>query len=304
MRITIGGDARVPVSTTRNLGLHPGATPIMLAAALGDLVQCDRAQVTDLEMSDDRGWVPLTFAAACGRSAAVRLLLSKCTTHLDVVTPQGHTPLMMAAQNDHTTATHELLKAGATVDQDDQMGYQALHFATLSGINNGVCTAADHTYTPTIHSIPTGNIELVELLLAYGANPNHAEQVLSHPPPHTITCTYHPLPPPDLWMATPGDRDYQGSRRRRIDAAHCRQSGQCCRQAGRHSSRRFRIYVYHDSLQHHTTTSGHERSIPRQVGQLSSGARRSQHPHRCTASPTGGPDPERFRPTAQIPRRR
>lgn len=161
-RITIGGEAgqggRLPVSNQKDLGVHQGATPIMLAAALGDLDECERVGFADLETSDERGWVALTFASACGHAAAVRLLVSKCA-QVDAITPQGHTPLMVAAQNEHIAATRELLEAGAIVDQDDQMGYQALHFAALCG-----------------------NLELLTLLLTYGARPNHAEQTYGWDP--------------------------------------------------------------------------------------------------------------------------
>ncbi len=93
------------------------------------------------------GFTPLLFAARLGDRDAAGLLLA-AGAHVDVATPGGTTALVVAAHSGHGALAALLLENGADPNAAGA-GYTALHAAVLRDDPN-----------------------LVEALLAYGANPN------------------------------------------------------------------------------------------------------------------------------------
>ena len=93
------------------------------------------------------GFTPLLFAARLGYLDAARLLLA-AGAHVDVATPGGTTALVVAAHSGHGALAALLLENGADPNAGGA-GYTALHAAVLRD-----------------------DPDLVEALLAQGANPN------------------------------------------------------------------------------------------------------------------------------------
>ena len=93
------------------------------------------------------GFTPLLFAARLGDRDAAGLLLA-AGAHVDVATPGGTTALVVAAHSGHGALAALLLENGADPNAAGA-GYTALHAAVLRD-----------------------DPDLVEALLAYGANPN------------------------------------------------------------------------------------------------------------------------------------
>jgi ankyrin repeat protein len=74
------------------------------------------------------GWTALHYAASGGHDKIVRLLLDN-HAFVDAESPNGSTPLMLAAQYGSTATVKMLLEEGAQADQQNQQGLNALDFA-------------------------------------------------------------------------------------------------------------------------------------------------------------------------------
>jgi ankyrin repeat protein len=74
------------------------------------------------------GWTPLHYAATSGSVDIIRLLLEH-HAYIDAESPNGTTPLMMAAHYGTAQATKWLLEEGADPLMRNQQGLSALDFA-------------------------------------------------------------------------------------------------------------------------------------------------------------------------------
>lgn len=81
---------------------------------------------------DDKGHLPLQWAALNGRVAAVRLLLA-AGAEVDARDAAGQTALHWAAVRGSGAAVEELLRAGASVEAADERGYRPVHVAAQHG---------------------------------------------------------------------------------------------------------------------------------------------------------------------------
>lgn len=104
-----------------------GETPLMLAVLRGHttLAKALLDRGADINMP---GWAPLHYAAASGRVALVQLLLDR-HAYIDAESPNGTTPLMMAAQYGDIESLRALLDGGADAALKNQLGLTALDFA-------------------------------------------------------------------------------------------------------------------------------------------------------------------------------
>ncbi len=104
-----------------------GETALMLAALRGHLglAKALLARNADVNMP---GWAPLHYAAASGSVALVDLMLEH-HAYIDAESPNGTTPLMMAAQYGDVLSLQRLLEAGADTSVVNQLGLSALDFA-------------------------------------------------------------------------------------------------------------------------------------------------------------------------------
>ena len=102
-------------------------TPLMLAAINNQL---DLAKVLIARGADvnQPGWTPLHYAASKGHVEMMRLLIEH-HAYLDAESPNGTTPLMMAAHYGSPMATKLLLEEGADPRLKNKLGLSAWDFA-------------------------------------------------------------------------------------------------------------------------------------------------------------------------------
>ena len=102
-------------------------TPLMLAAINNQL---DLAKVLISRGADvnQPGWTPLHYAASKGHMEMMRLLIEH-HAYLDAESPNGTTPLMMAAHYGSPMATKLLLEEGADPRLKNKLGLSAWDFA-------------------------------------------------------------------------------------------------------------------------------------------------------------------------------
>lgn len=105
-------------------------SPLMLAALQGDLALVRKLIALDADVNKP-GWAPLHYAATHGHLDVMRLLLEH-HAYIDAESPNGSTPLMMAAGYGTPEAVQLLLDAGADPLLKNQLGLTAIDFAHRS----------------------------------------------------------------------------------------------------------------------------------------------------------------------------
>ena len=102
-------------------------SPLMIAALKGrlDFVKRLLARGADVNKT---GWTPLHYAASGGHRDIMQLLLDH-HAYIDAESPNGTTPLMMAAGYSSDAAVKLLLDAGADPSLKNQLDLSALDFA-------------------------------------------------------------------------------------------------------------------------------------------------------------------------------
>ena len=105
-------------------------SPLMLAALKGniDAVKALIARNADVNKT---GWAPLHYAASAGSAQHTQIiaLLLENYAYIDATSPNGTTPLMMAAQYGSTDSVQLLLDEGADPTLKNQLGLTATDFA-------------------------------------------------------------------------------------------------------------------------------------------------------------------------------
>jgi len=102
-------------------------TPLMMAALKGQLDVATRLIELKADVNKP-GWTPLHYAATAADVRIIRLLLDH-DAYLDAESPNGTTPLMMAAMYGSPAAVKVLLEAGADPSIQNNLGLSALDFA-------------------------------------------------------------------------------------------------------------------------------------------------------------------------------
>lgn len=105
-------------------------SPLMMAALKGRLALATRLIEREAEVNKP-GWAPLHYAAtdAGGQAPAMVRLLLEHHAYIDAESPNGTTPLMMAAHYGNPTVVKLLLEEGADPSIKNQQGLTALDFA-------------------------------------------------------------------------------------------------------------------------------------------------------------------------------
>jgi ankyrin repeat protein len=102
-------------------------SPLMLAALRGYTDICIQLIAHDADVNKP-GWAPLHYAATGAHLEVMRLLLES-HAYIDAASPNGSTPLMMAAMYGNASAVKLLLEAGADSTLKNDLGLSALDFA-------------------------------------------------------------------------------------------------------------------------------------------------------------------------------
>lgn len=108
-----------------------GSNALMYAALHGELALV-QAMVARKAEVNKTGWTPLHFAAANGHVEVIRFLLEQ-HAYIDAESPNGTTPLMMAARQAQLSAARLLIAEGADPTPRNQAGLDAATYAKMSG---------------------------------------------------------------------------------------------------------------------------------------------------------------------------
>lgn len=102
-------------------------SPLMLAALKGYYETCQQLIARDADVNKP-GWTPLHYASTSGHLSIMRLLLDH-HAYIDAASPNGSTPLMMAAMYGTVDALKLLIDAGADPALKNAKGLDAMDFA-------------------------------------------------------------------------------------------------------------------------------------------------------------------------------
>jgi uncharacterized protein len=106
-------------------------SPLMMAALKGHFDLAKRLIERGADVNKP-GWAPLHYAATRGDLQIMELLLEH-HAFIDAESPNGSTPLMMAAHYGTPAAVKLLLEAGADTAMRNQLGLAAIDFANRAG---------------------------------------------------------------------------------------------------------------------------------------------------------------------------
>lgn len=102
-------------------------SPLMMAALKGELAMVQELIAKGADINKP-GWTPLHYAATGGHDDIVSLLLEH-SAYIDAASPNGTTPLMMAAYYGTTATVRTLLEQGADPALKNEQGLTAIDFA-------------------------------------------------------------------------------------------------------------------------------------------------------------------------------
>jgi len=102
-------------------------SPLMIAALKGMTEIVSQLLDKDADVNKP-GWTPLHYAATAGHLQIMNLLLEH-HAYIDAASPNGSTPLMMAAMYGTPSAVKLLLEAGADPLLKNDLGLTAIDFA-------------------------------------------------------------------------------------------------------------------------------------------------------------------------------
>ena len=106
-------------------------SPLMMASLRGQTEIVRKLIARDADVNKT-GWTPLHYAATSAHLEIIDLLLEN-HAYIDAESPNGTTPLMMAAQYGSPAAVKLLLESGADASLKNQRGLSAIDFAHLGG---------------------------------------------------------------------------------------------------------------------------------------------------------------------------
>ena len=111
-------------------------SPLMLAALRGQLDWVKKLVDRDADVNKT-GWSPLHYAATGGHVPVIEYLLEH-SAYIDAESPNGTTPLMMAAMYGSPEAVKHLIQAGADLQIKNGANMTALDFAQRGSRPNNI----------------------------------------------------------------------------------------------------------------------------------------------------------------------
>jgi ankyrin repeat protein len=108
-----------------------GESALMMAALKGDLIGAQLLLERGAKVNQP-GWSPLHYAATGPDPKLVQLLLDR-GAEIDAASPNGSTPLMMAAQYGSEDSVKLLLARGADAKRRNQLDLNVIDFARRTG---------------------------------------------------------------------------------------------------------------------------------------------------------------------------
>jgi len=108
-----------------------GESALMMAALKGDLSGAQLLLERGAKVNQP-GWSPLHYAATGRETKLVQLLLDR-GAEIDAASPNGSTPLMMAAQYGSEDSVKLLLARGADAKRRNQLDLNVIDFARRAG---------------------------------------------------------------------------------------------------------------------------------------------------------------------------
>ena len=123
-------------NTKTEVGNDKDESVLVLAALKGYLTLVQKLVDNDADVNKT-GWTPLHYAASGGHVPVIAYLLEH-SAYIDAESPNGTTPLMMAAMYGSPEAVKELIQAGADPTIKNQLGLTALDFAVRGQRANSI----------------------------------------------------------------------------------------------------------------------------------------------------------------------
>lgn len=113
-----------------NLASAQGETPLMMACIKGELKKVKTLIERGADINRE-GWTPLHYAVSTDKPETLEIikLLLEGSAYIDASSPNGSTPLMLAAQYSSEGVVDLLIKEGADVVVRNQRGLTAVDFA-------------------------------------------------------------------------------------------------------------------------------------------------------------------------------
>jgi uncharacterized protein len=121
-----------------DMQIGKAGTPLLYAASLGstEMAQFLISRGAKVDIAGENRWTPLHFAAQRGDAKLALLLLSKGAKMKAWTSPDGFTPLIVAAGYGSKDVVELLVTEGADVNEQDNQGRTALQFAAKIGRND------------------------------------------------------------------------------------------------------------------------------------------------------------------------
>lgn len=161
-----------------------GKTALMVAAKEGDNERIRELidKGADVNRSNNNGGTPIMYAALSGKPDTVSLLLER-GARVDAVAENGWTALMIASVKGYVAVARLLLERGAEPNQADVYSWTPLMRAVYEQRLQMARLLARHRRTrvnqrgengvTALHlAVVKGNVDIVKLLLAQGADPD------------------------------------------------------------------------------------------------------------------------------------